>query len=402
MKIPSPLFDTLENISTTNPRLPEGLSFAYKDFLYAKEFICQYDGSQATFNSYRREVERLLQWSWLVNNKSVLSLKRDDIHDYIKFCINPYKTWIGLKKVYKFENDGGTRKPNPHWRPFVSTISKSETKKGKTPKKEDYTPSQKSIKEIFVCLGSFYSYLVGELAIEINPISTMRQKSKFIQTSQSKPQAPRLSKKQWEAVIKSAKRLAQNEPEIHERTLFMLSALYFMYLRISELVVSERHTPLMKHFYKDRNDNWWFTTVGKGNKERHIPAGNSILAALKRWRRYLDLNPELPYPTENYPLIPKIKGRGGISSTRWVNQIIQVCFDRAVQTLKDEKFIDEAEHLSNATVHWLRHTGISDDINERGRPLVHVRDDAGHSSIATTDHYNNITMQERHDSAKEK
>ena len=53
--------------------------------------------------------------------------------------------------------------------------------------------------------------------------------------------------------------------------------------------------------------------------------------------------------------------------------------------------------LEYATVHWLRHTGISDDINKRGRPMNHVRDDAGHSSSAITDRYNNTEWLERHE-----
>ncbi len=53
-----------------------------------------------------------------------------------------------------------------------------------------------------------------------------------------------------------------------------------------------------------------------------------------------------------------------------------------------------------ATVHWLRHTGISDDVKHR--PREHVRDDAGHSSSAITDKYIDIELRARHQSAKEK
>ncbi len=53
-----------------------------------------------------------------------------------------------------------------------------------------------------------------------------------------------------------------------------------------------------------------------------------------------------------------------------------------------------------ATVHWLRHTGISDDVKHRAKE--HVRDDAGHSSSAITDKYIDIELKERHASAKSK
>jgi len=35
----------------------------------------------------------------------------------------------------------------------------------------------------------------------------------------------------------------------------------------------------------------------------------------------------------------------------------------------------DADNLQSATVHWIRHTGISDDVKKR--PKEHVRDDAG-------------------------
>jgi|GEM_PF-3743224 hypothetical protein len=44
-----------------------------------------------------------------------------------------------------------------------------------------------------------------------------------------------------------------------------------------------------------------------------------------------------------------------------------------------------------ATVHWLRHTGISDDVKHR--PREHVHDDAGHGSGAITDRYIDVNLQ---------
>ena len=61
---------------------------------------------------------------------------------------------------------------------------------------------------------------------------------------------------------------------------------------------------------------------------------------------------------------------------------------------------EDAEALMDATVHWPRHTGISDDV--KIRPREHVRDDAGHSSSAITDKYIDIELRERHKSAKRK
>jgi integrase len=200
-------------------------------------------------------------------------------------------------------------------------------------------------------------------------------------------------------VIETAELMAKENAQNHERTLFIMNALFAMYLRISELAASARWQPQMGHFFKDMDNNWWFKTVGKGNKERDVSVSDAMLAALKRYRLSLGLS-ALPPPGETYPLIPKVLGSGPISDTRQIRNIVQRCFDQAIQRLKQDNFLDEADMLLSATVHWLRHTGISEDV--KIRPREHVRDDAGHSSSAITDRYIDIELRARHASAKKK
>lgn len=232
-----------------------------------------------------------------------------------------------------------------------------------------------------------------------NPVALIRQKSKFIRRTQSPNKIRRLTQLQWQTVIQTAEKMASQDPDVHERTLFIMSALYSMYLRISELSAGARWVPSMHDFQRDHDGNWWFTTVGKGNKERQIAVSDAMLSALKRWRKFLGL-PTLPSPADHTPLLPKYKGKGAIQSTNYIRRIVQHCFDQAIEELKRNHFEEEAESLMEATVHWLRHTGISDDVKHR--PREHVRDDAGHSSSAITDKYIDIERRERHRSAKNK
>jgi len=108
----------------------------------------------------------------------------------------------------------------------------------------------------------------------------------------------------------------------------------------------------------------------------------------------------LPSVLDKTPLLPKTKGKGPISSVNYIRRIVQNCFDSATEQLNNDGFTEEAESLISATVHWLRHTGISDDV--KIRPREHVRDDAGHSSSAITDKYIDIELRECHRSAKNK
>ncbi|CAM4450635.1 MAG: Tyrosine recombinase XerC [Legionellaceae bacterium] len=395
-----PLFDTLEHIKHPQERNMTFLhSFCEKDYQYARNFLLCYTGSEATFNAYRREVERLLQWSWLKQGKSICVLRRADIENYLVFCQNPPECWISLKKVPRFILKEGLRIPNTSWRPFVVTLSKMALKQGQEPSIKHYALSEIALKEIFAILSSFYNFLIQEEILDSNPIANIRQKSKFLRKRQGKPKIRRLSELQWDYIIETAEMLAQEYPEKHERTLFILSALFLMYLRISELTASERWTPCMNDFHCDYDGLWWFTVVGKGNKERDIAVSDTMLKALKRWRQYLHLSP-LPSPADQSPILPKVRGKGPISNTSFIRKIVQYCFNCTVERLKKDGFDEESASLTEATVHWLRHTGISEDV--KIRPREHVRDDAGHSSGATTDKYIDVERRARHASAKHK
>jgi site-specific recombinase XerD len=373
--------------------------FIATDFEKARRFLESYNGSEATFNAYRREVERFLHWAWQEAQQSIRTLRREDIVAYVAFCQSPPIHWIGTKKAPRFILKDAARIPNTEWRPFVVTVSKVAHRKGQLPDIKNYALSQVALKEIFAILGSFYNFLIQEEYLESNPVAHVRQKSKYLRKQHSKPRIRRLSELQWQYVIETAEKMAARDPELHERTLFMMTALYGMYLRISELAASTRWSPKMSDFFRDPDGLWWFTTVGKGNKERQISVSDAVLAALKRYRIFLNLTP-LPSSADGSPLFPKQKGKGPISSTTHIRKIVQKCFDEAILQLKQDGFHEDAENLMEATVHWLRHTGISDDV--KIRPREHVRDDAGHSSSAITDRYIDIELRERHQSARHK
>jgi site-specific recombinase XerD len=392
-KSPVAFFDTLEAmqnpfknpVTSLSHLLDEPPADALSDYQYASEFIYSYRGSPDTFSTYRREIEHFLHWSWIIAGKSLKQAVREDIEAYVEFARQPPDAWIGKKNVARFVDRAGERLPNPDWRPYVS--------------QGEYVVSQAALQSLFSVLSSFFNFLIQENYLSSNPVSQMRQKSKFLRKHQSQGKIRRLSPLQWEYVVEAAELMAKTDPQTHERTLFIMNALFAMYLRISELVETPRWQPQMGHFQIDQEGNWWFVTVGKGNKEREISVSDAMLEALKRYRRSRGL-PALPSPGEPSPLIHKTRGKGGITSTRQIRGIVQKCFDQAAEKMRSEGFSEEAERLGDATVHWLRHTGISEDVKHR--PREHVRDDAGHGSSAITDRYIDVERAERHASARGK
>ena len=393
-KSPAPFFDTLEEmpnpykspVRDVSHLLRDSPADAITDYQYASEFVYSYRGSPDTFSTYRREIEHFLHWCWLVRQKSLNDILREDFEAYVDFARNPPAAWIGRRNVARFALKNGLREPNPHWRPYVSAGN-------------EYVLSQSALQSLFSVLSSFFNFLIQENYAAANPVAKMRQKSKFLRGRQGQSRIRRLSPLQWDFVRETAETMADGTPTVHERTLFIMYALYAMYLRISELVETPRWQPQMGHFQLDQEGNWWFLTVGKGNKEREISVSDAMLEALKRYRRSRGL-PPLPAPGEASPLIHKNRGGGGVKSTRQIRRIVQECFDRAVARMQAEGFAEEADRLAEATVHWLRHTGISEDVKHR--PREHVRDDAGHGSSAITDRYIDVERTERHATARHK
>ncbi len=393
-KSPVAFFDTLEEmpnpfkqpVNSLAHLLGEHPDDAIADYQHASEFIYSYRGSPDTFSTYRREIEHFLHWCWLIAGKSLNQIVREDIEEYVEFSRQPPKPWVGNKNVARYILKGGERIPNSAWRPYVSQSG-------------EYVPSQSAIQSLFSVLSSFFNFMIQENQLSANPVSQLRQKSKFLRKHQSQGKIRRLSPLQWEFVLDAAETMAQEQPQIHERTLFIMHALFAMYLRVSELVETPRWQPQMGHFQLDQEGNWWFVTVGKGNKEREISVSDAMLESLKRYRLSRGLS-ALPSPGEATPLIHKARGKGGITSTRQIRGIVQKCFDLAADKMQREGFSEEAERLKDATVHWLRHTGISEDVKHR--PREHVRDDAGHGSSAITDRYIDVERAERHASARKK
>ena len=408
--LPKPLFDTLENnkdesllacISHYLAGLAKTPTLAIEtlktEYQLTREFLLSYSGSPDTYTAYRREIERLLQWAWLIAQKPIKTLDRNDIRRYFEFASQPPITWIATKTTARFMNKKGERVHNPDWRPFSARITKVQHKQGQTPDKNNYLLTSSSLHALFASVSTYFTFLQQENYLEINPVQLLRQKSRFLQKRQSIKVTRKLSQLQWDYVINSIETLA-NQDAGYERHLFLISSFYLLGLRISELADTPGRIPKMSDFAPDKHGRWWFTTLGKGNKQRDVAVPDSMIDVLKRYRSSLSLS-SLPSRGEQTPLIHKQRGKGGLG-TRQVRNLVQGCFDRAILNLKKDEKNDEAEDLAAATVHWLRHTSISADIEHR--PREHVRDDAGHENANITERYIDTDRAARHQSAKNK
>lgn len=401
---PKPLFDNAKRSMDEPPRCVYDylnsieLPNIIEDFQITLDFLRSYNGSEDTYNAYRREVERLLHWSWQIERSPLANLDRNAIQRYIEFANSPPLNWIGTKNARRFTLDGEQQRvSNSEWRPFTIRVSKAAHKTGHHADPKQHALSTQSQRALFAGLSTFFTYLVQEEYCLSNPVQLIRQKKRYLQTQQTTRVTRKLSHTQWQYVIDTVKQLAASDPSYH-RHLFLISAFYLLGLRISEVSVTPGRIPTMGDFAPDQQGDWWFSTVSKGNKFREIAVPDSMLIALRDYRSHLGLTP-LPTRGESTPLIAKLRGKDGLG-VRQVRNLIQACFDHAINKLRSDGHSEAADDLETATVHWLRHTAISADVAHR--PREHVRDDVGHENIAVTDRYIDTDRQARHQSAKHK
>ena len=388
-KKPIALFPNIDELRTIDlceyPSIRQFLNEApdwqESHWLWAKGFLVYIGTNKSphTFSRFRNEVERFLLWIFLYKEQRLDRLKKADILEYIDFCWQPPLSWIALASYDKFEWRDGVFHQNRQWAPF--RLKQSKADKSVAPDKKLYRPSQETLTATFTALIAFYKYLMNEEHCFGNPAQMAKKDCRyFIKDAQVK-EVKRLTEQQWEYVLNVAVDLANQEAK-HERSLFIIASLKTLFLRISELSERAGWSPQMSHFWQDTDENWWLKVYGKGKKIRDISVPSDYLAFLQRYRQSRGLS-ELPSVNETTPIVEKIRGRGGMTA-RQLSRIVQAVFDTAYDTMKQAEGEDKARKLKEASTHWLRHTGASQEI-ERGRELKDLSEDLGHASMATTD-----------------
>jgi site-specific recombinase XerC len=375
-------------------QLDEGSDGFRQAFAWGREFLT-YIGrnkSGATYVRFRNEIERFVIWSYQVHGKAVADCKKADILAYVDFCWQPPVEWIADGVYERFQLQQGQWVQNPAWRPFraASTqpaaaneaeVADSADRPIKTRPSIRYQPSQETLAALFTALVAFYKFLIHQEQLLINPAQQAKVDCRYLTVDAQVTETRRLSDTEWHCLITTAEHLANQDPLL-ERNLFVVCALKTLFLRISELSERDDWIPVMKHFWQDRQGNWWLKVLGKGRKIRDITVPDDFLHYLKRYRRSRNLS-ALPSPQDQSPLVEKIRGHGGMTArhlTRLVQQVLDAAYDR----LSASQGSDAAQKLRIASTHWLRHTGASMEI-ERGRHLKDVSEDLGHASMATTD-----------------
>ena len=246
----------LPNLPPSQPAHNAGLrtlTQADNDVDAVSGWLLRHQGSPHTFDSYKREAERLL--AWCADRSQTLSqLMSEDMVAYQHFLQDPQPrekwclqtearylstgvinpAWRSLRRPARHLADGS---PNPAWRPFVSGLSPAAAKQALT-----------------ILFGLFeYLCAVGYLAG--NPLRAARTRS----TRPRQQVVQRyLGQDAWQFVLEhleSWPRRTAREMAQYHRTKFLLSFLYLTGLRRSEIAQASTADLLQ------RRGQWWLQTI---------------------------------------------------------------------------------------------------------------------------------------------
>jgi site-specific recombinase XerD len=405
-----PLFDTLEFINEPNIYISnqlKGYSVKVDDviecFDLAVEFLEDNSGSPQTFKSYRAEIEKFLMWCWHIKEEKVSDIDKRLMRHYLAFVQQPDKEFIGRPTNSRYNDCSkeGIRKPNLNWRPFVASKNNSNNISF------DYNFSNKSLQLTLSVLSRFFDHLIDNDYTEQNPASILKRKAEFKHKKQDDSDDIKyFSQHQWSFIKLAAMGDENDESMDRARTRFLILMVYSLYPRISEVSSRAAHTPTMSDFeyIPQHNAYIYRIPVSKGYKSRNTTVSDSLRDELIRYRESLGFS---GYPAKNdhFPLFPSIMNETlvarGLKQRRLRDIIYRVFYD-AADKLLEAGFDDDANIVRHAGPHWLRHTGISHDVNDNARSLTTVRDEAGHSSIETTSLYLHVNIKERYESAQNK
>lgn len=343
---------------------------AQTDIDAIKVWLARYLDTKTTFDSYRKEAERLLIWSVSELGKPMSSLTHEDLLVFQRFLADPQPEYRWRMQSRKVARD------DERWRPFAGPLSPT------------------SQRQAFVILNGMFSWLVNAGYLAGNPLSLSRSRQR-----KAKPRVTRfLDEELWSEVkitIETMPKETNRDRKHYHRCRWLISLLYVTGMRISE-VAENTMGGFFSRKDKDNEVRFWLEITGKGSKTRIVPATNSLMQELYRYRREMGL-PPTPLEGEVTPLLLPIGGRKVAMTRSAVHQILKNIFVSTATRLKSrgDEYSGRVARLEAASAHWLRHTAGS-NMTSSNMDIRHIRDNLGHESILTTNNYLHSEDDKRH------
>lgn len=326
-----------------------------------------------TQRAYRKEAERFLLWALLARCKPLSSMDTDDCLAYRDFLAAPPAHWCAPRSRERW---------SPLWRPFEGPLN---------PRAQSYAVG---------VLANLYRYLNDKNYLAGNPwlgLHVPKRAKPELDVGRS------LTEDQWTFVTGCLARLPATSA--NQRLQLVLPLLYATGLRLSEVVSATTDdlewVSLPSADGGEREEGWWLTVLGKGNKLRRVPVPNAAIDTLANYlqARGFAADPAakrltggvalLGHATDQAERAPWARrdtagADAGLAATtlyRQIKRFFQACAAELAPV--DDR---GARRLAAASTHWMRHTHVSQAL-AAGAPLEAVRQNAGHASLDTTTRY---------------
>lgn len=122
--------------------------------------------SDRRLRSYPEILERILNWSFIIADKSIFDWRADDIQKYLEFLVEPNVSWIGSAPCSRFVRESNTAYENwqfnERWRPFRRIIKNGVPA---PPSIRMYDKERKLVLELFEFIASKLSHPLSYLSL---------------------------------------------------------------------------------------------------------------------------------------------------------------------------------------------------------------------------------------------
>lgn len=226
------------------------------------------------------------------------------------------------------------------------------------------TCQNRTLNRYISCLKQFYSFLVNEDIIFINPIDQIRH----MKTGLNIPKVLSIADIQ-KLLSKSKKNITPDGI----RCAAMLDLLYATGMRVSELVTIPLKSLVFEPSSKQLQK--YLYVIGKGNKERLIPLHDQAIDSLLKYLQIRTLFLKDIKVKINY-LFPSHAKEGHITRQGFAKILKKVAFDAGID-------------MTRISPHIVRHS-FATHLLQNGVDLFSIQNLLGHSDISTTQIYTHV------------
>lgn len=271
------------------------------------DFLKQHTGNKSTLANYTKEMERFLQWLWRVRDKPLLKLTRVDAQDYLVFIQAPPHHWIARGgSMNKFLPNG---EANALWRPFTSRHD------------YEFKASVQSVRAAMNAVSGLYYHLIDCGHTAVNPFMKMKN------PVQAPPAGDQLTSvgtlgEDKALMLRNAKAMAADQPGKHDRTVFIVMALAYMDIKVTDLAPNLKAPPPRMNSFRFVDGNWMFE-VQRSKLSLFVHVDPNVMASLAIYRKSLSLS-VLPDSNDDGFLLRSLRSNdlGYIQSSKQIRKIL--------------------------------------------------------------------------------